>query len=327
MTTQQEFSAALAAPINAAYQEVLRAEETKLGCAINGQGTRPGQGRTKRHNLLMPEFVEKYCPGISYRTARVYMQLADSEGKLTDAVWQRAANSSIRRALEQITKPAATEPDKAEDQKPEEEKAGEGTNSTDETSNGESGDETTYGAADGAKPPTQRPPKQKQFTVTAEADDLIIITELARMISLPHVEPDVRIARIRLSDKSSRLHPRHVVPKPAQAYEPEMPVDAVVRIAFQQGLESLYREEKAKQQKKQEWLQEQRTEWLNDTAFHEAGHAVAFFMIAEELGYDPAEAVVRIKINLSGSGHVLPAMDYWPKNRNYSRLCGVVTRV
>jgi hypothetical protein len=38
-------------------------------------------------------------------------------------------------------------------------------------------------------------------------------------------EPDVRIARIRLSDKSSRLHPRHVVPKPAQAYEPEMPVE------------------------------------------------------------------------------------------------------
>src|SRR5262249_40206161 len=39
------------------------------------------------------------------------------------------------------------------------------------------------------------------------------------------IEPDVRIARIRLSDKSSRLHPRHVVPKPAQAYEPEMPVE------------------------------------------------------------------------------------------------------
>jgi hypothetical protein len=38
------------------------------------------------------------------------------------------------------------------------------------------------------------------------------------------LEPDVRIARIRLLDKSSRLHPRHVVPKPAQAYAPEMPV-------------------------------------------------------------------------------------------------------
>jgi hypothetical protein len=33
------------------------------------------------------------------------------------------------------------------------------------------------------------------------------------------IEPDVRIARIRLSDKNSRLHPRHVVPKSAQAYE------------------------------------------------------------------------------------------------------------
>src|SRR5258705_6075306 len=28
----------------------------------------------------------------------------------------------------------------------------------------------------------------------------------------------------RPSDKTSRLHPRHVVPKPAQAYEPEVPV-------------------------------------------------------------------------------------------------------
>src|SRR5215211_1264348 len=30
--------------------------------------------------------------------------------------------------------------------------------------------------------------------------------------------------RIRLSDKTSRLHPRHVAPKRAQAYEPEVPV-------------------------------------------------------------------------------------------------------
>src|SRR5216684_2546116 len=40
----------------------------------------------------------------------------------------------------------------------------------------------------------------------------------------PLIEPDVRIARIRLSDKTSRLRPRHVVPKPAQAYEPKVPV-------------------------------------------------------------------------------------------------------
>jgi hypothetical protein len=32
----------------------------------------------------------------------------------------------------------------------------------------------------------------------------------------------MQISRIRLSDKTSRLHPRHVVPKPAQAYEPEV---------------------------------------------------------------------------------------------------------
>jgi antirestriction protein ArdC len=32
---------------------------------------------------------------------------------------------------------------------------------------------------------------------------------------------DMQISRIRLSDKTSRLHPRHVVPKSAQAYEPE----------------------------------------------------------------------------------------------------------
>jgi hypothetical protein len=30
-------------------------------------------------------------------------------------------------------------------------------------------------------------------------------------------EPDMKVSRIRLSDKTSRLHPRHVVPKPAQA--------------------------------------------------------------------------------------------------------------
>ncbi|MFZ1091461.1 MAG: hypothetical protein WAN75_19910, partial [Xanthobacteraceae bacterium] len=41
---------------------------------------------------------------------------------------------------------------------------------------------------------------------------------------IPLIEPDMQISRIRLSDKTSRLHPRHVVPKPAQAYEPEVPV-------------------------------------------------------------------------------------------------------
>ena len=30
---------------------------------------------------------------------------------------------------------------------------------------------------------------------------------------IPLIEPDMQISRIRLSDKTSRLHPRHVVPK------------------------------------------------------------------------------------------------------------------
>src|ERR1700752_2814032 len=34
----------------------------------------------------------------------------------------------------------------------------------------------------------------------------------------------MQISRIRLSDKTSRLRPRHVAPKRAQAYEPEVPV-------------------------------------------------------------------------------------------------------
>src|SRR5260370_39161818 len=40
----------------------------------------------------------------------------------------------------------------------------------------------------------------------------------------PLIEPDMQISRIRLSDKTSRRHPRHVVPKPGQTYEPEVPV-------------------------------------------------------------------------------------------------------
>ena len=40
----------------------------------------------------------------------------------------------------------------------------------------------------------------------------------------PLIEPDMQISRIRLSDKTSRLHPRQVMPKHGQAYEPEVPV-------------------------------------------------------------------------------------------------------
>src|ERR1700757_3968498 len=38
------------------------------------------------------------------------------------------------------------------------------------------------------------------------------------------IEPDMQICRIRLSDKTSRLHPRRAATKLGQAYEPEVPV-------------------------------------------------------------------------------------------------------
>src|SRR5215471_12838663 len=41
---------------------------------------------------------------------------------------------------------------------------------------------------------------------------------------IPLIEPDRQLSRIRLPDKTSRFHPRHVVPKRGQAYEPEVPV-------------------------------------------------------------------------------------------------------
>src|ERR1700760_2343087 len=48
---------------------------------------------------------------------------------------------------------------------------------------------------------------------------------VASVSTTPLIEPDMQISRIRLSDKTSRLRPRHVVPKPTQAYEPEVPVE------------------------------------------------------------------------------------------------------
>ena len=38
------------------------------------------------------------------------------------------------------------------------------------------------------------------------------------------IEPDVRISRIRLSDRTSRLHPRRAASKLCEAYETEVPV-------------------------------------------------------------------------------------------------------
>src|SRR6516225_6340401 len=39
---------------------------------------------------------------------------------------------------------------------------------------------------------------------------------------IPLIEPDRRLYRIRLSDKTSRLHPRRAATKLGQAYEPEV---------------------------------------------------------------------------------------------------------
>ena len=69
---------------------------------------------------------------------------------------------------------------------------------------------------DARRPLQQTAPSAPNFLV-GDPCDLVART--------PLIEPDVRIARIRLSDKTSRLRPRHVVPKPAQAYEPEVPVE------------------------------------------------------------------------------------------------------
>src|SRR6476619_1352195 len=49
----------------------------------------------------------------------------------------------------------------------------------------------------------------------------------------PLYEPDMQISRIRLSDKTSRLHPRQVMPKRGQAYELGNPFAfALMSIAF-----------------------------------------------------------------------------------------------
>src|SRR6516225_352533 len=45
----------------------------------------------------------------------------------------------------------------------------------------------------------------------------------------------MQISRIRLSDKTSRLHPRHVVPKRSQADEPEVVIMAAVANEIERG--------------------------------------------------------------------------------------------
>jgi hypothetical protein len=89
-----------------------------------------------------------------------------------------------------------------------------------------------------------------------------------------------------------------------------IPSDRIVSLALQRGLEILYQQEKANRQEREA---EQRS-----TAVHEAGHAVAYFMIAQELGHAPAEAVELIKVNPSASGYVQPA-EGWHKNLTASQ--------
>ena len=45
---------------------------------------------------------------------------------------------------------------------------------------------------------------------------------------------DVQISRIRLSDKTSRLRPRHVTPERGQAYEPEVIATLQLRLLLLQ---------------------------------------------------------------------------------------------
>ena len=51
------------------------------------------------------------------------------------------------------------------------------------------------------------------------------VTAPSLRFHIPLIEPDMQISRIRLSDKTSRLRPRHVTPKRGQAYETEVPVE------------------------------------------------------------------------------------------------------
>jgi hypothetical protein len=44
-------------------------------------------------------------------------------------------------------------------------------------------------------------------------------------LHIPLIEPDMQISRIRLSDKTSRLHPRLVASACGQSHEPEVPVE------------------------------------------------------------------------------------------------------
>src|SRR5580704_341686 len=68
----------------------------------------------------------------------------------------------------------------------------------------------------------------RQFRVDAEADTplLWVLRDELNLTGTKYGCGQALCgACIRLSDKTSRLRPRHVVPKPAQTYEPEVPVE------------------------------------------------------------------------------------------------------
>ena len=51
------------------------------------------------------------------------------------------------------------------------------------------------------------------------------VTEPSFRFHIPLIEPDMQISRIRLSDRTSRLHPRLVTPTRGQANESEVPIE------------------------------------------------------------------------------------------------------
>jgi hypothetical protein len=64
----------------------------------------------------------------------------------------------------------------------------------------------------------------KSLRVVVSVQQQSIRDEKLSMDDAMSVDPDMQISRIRLSDKTSRFHPRHVAPKRSQEDEPEVPV-------------------------------------------------------------------------------------------------------
>jgi hypothetical protein len=56
------------------------------------------------------------------------------------------------------------------------------------------------------------------------SDSCLGRSSLLNVSTFLDAQPDVQISRIRLSDRTSRLHPRRAAPKLSQAHESEVPV-------------------------------------------------------------------------------------------------------